>query len=167
MNRPLLLAFFLALFALSELRSQELDLCRQVVAVAGKSAVMAGRYWSYTVGEPAITTQIGTERIVTQGFHQPQLCALTFTSDLDPATWQLAVFPNPTAGPVTIRYAADRGALEATVFDLLGRLIVYRQPLSDPQGSRLDAGPWKAGIYLLHLRDPRTGATATYRLIRL
>lgn len=168
MNRSLLILPLWAFLSYAVTAQDNYGLCRQVVATAGKSATMAGRHWSYTVGEPFITTLSGNTRIVTQGFQQPELCGLVTINDLDLASWELAVFPNPTADFLTVQYAAGQtGGLEATVFDLLGRAVLMDLELQTPQGSRIDASSWKAGLYLLQLRDPRSGASATFRIIRL
>jgi hypothetical protein len=167
MNRSLLL-FFLFVFFSAASAAQDIGISRQVLSSAGKSATMAGRNWSYTVGEPVITTLHGSARTVTQGFHQPEITSLVATYDLNLAEWQIAVFPNPSADHFTVHYSAEKGGLlEATVFDLLGHALLAGQALPEAQGSRIDASAWQAGIYLLHLRDPQTGATATFRIIRL
>lgn len=149
-------------------QSTDIDLCYQVVATSGKSVVRAGRYYAYTIGEPFITTLLGSPNHLTQGFHQPELCVLVATHDLDLADWQIQVFPNPTADFLHIQYSADHnGPLEAVVFNMLGQLMVKNIPLDQPDDSQLDCSTWQAGIYFLQLRDPATQAVATVRFIRL
>ena len=167
MNRFLLLALLGSAFPIL-LRAQTIGICNQVLSAAGKSSVQAGRYYAYTVREPFILTLQGNTRDLTQGFHQPDLCQLVATSNLDLAAWSIEVFPNPTADFLHIQYSADQnGMLEASVYDVLGHLIVNRQMLAHPDGSLLDCMSWQAGLYFLQLRDPATQATATVRFIRL
>ncbi|MCY7327172.1 MAG: T9SS type A sorting domain-containing protein [Saprospiraceae bacterium] len=166
MSRFLLLAL---LGCASPIFSQTPDvtLCYQVLGSTGKSAVRAGRYYAYTIGEPFITTLQGSKHL-TQGFHQPELCVLVATHDVDLADWQIEVFPNPTADFLHIKYSPEHtGRLEAAVFNLLGQLIVENIPLNQPDGSLLDCATWQAGLYFLQLRDPATHAVATVRFIRL
>ena len=167
MNRFILLALFSCAFPTFN-QAQNIGICIQVLSASGKSTVQAGRYYAYTVGEPFIFTMEGNTRDVTQGFHQPDLCQLVATNDLDLAAWNIGVFPNPTSDLLHIQYSAGQnGALEASVFDILGHLVVSNAPLSQPEGSQLDCSAWQAGVYFLLLRDPATQATATVRFIRL
>ncbi len=149
-------------------QTQDIGLCYQVLASAGKSAVRAGRYYAYTIGEPFIFTLQGANTHLTQGFHQPEFCLLVSTQALDLADWQIEVFPNPTADFLHVRYSVERSShLEASVFDVLGQLIVDDVSLAEPDGSLLDCTAWQAGIYFLQLRDPATQAVATVRFVRL
>ncbi|MEO6760125.1 MAG: T9SS type A sorting domain-containing protein [Saprospiraceae bacterium] len=167
MNRFILLALLSCAFPCFS-QAQDIGICIQVLGAAGKSTVQAGRYYAYTVGEPFILTLEGSTREVTQGFHQPDLCVSVSTSDLDLSAWHLEVFPNPTTDVLQIRYdAGQNGQLEATVFDVLGHVVVNKLPLADSGGSLLDCASWQAGVYFLLLRNPVTQATATVRFIRL
>ncbi|MEO6037151.1 MAG: T9SS type A sorting domain-containing protein [Saprospiraceae bacterium] len=149
-------------------QAQSIGICIQVLSASGKSTVQAGRYYAYTVGEPFIFTLEGSSRDLTQGFHQPDLCQLVATNDLDLATWNIEVFPNPTTDFLHIQYSTGQnGALEASVFDILGHLVVDNAPLSQPDDAQLDCSSWQAGVYFLLLRDPTTRATATVRFVRL
>ncbi len=169
MNRFILFALLVCMSpTFSQAQNQDLEFCNQVLASAGKSTVRAGRYYAYTIGEPVIFTLQGTTTDFTQGFHQPDLCVLVATNDLDLADWQMEVFPNPTADFLYVRYSAEHtGRLEATVFDVLGHLIVHDISFDQPDGSLLDCSSWQAGIYFLQLRDPVSKAVATVRFIRL
>lgn len=170
MSRSLLLLLSVLFFKTAQTHAQpDYSNCIQVVASTGKSAELNGRKWSYTVGEAFITTLTGSNSVVfTQGFHQPELCGIVATHDLDIELWELMVFPNPTADYVTVRYSDRQNArLEASVFDLMGRPILTSFLLADPSGTSLDCSDWQAGVYLLQLRDPSTGAGAVVRFVRL
>ena len=167
MNRSLLF-LFLAFSGSVPALAQDIVLVNQVVASAGRSAVLSGRHWTYTVGEPIIMTLTGSSHVLTQGFNQPEFARVVSTTELDLDAWQLAVFPNPTTDFLTVRYAADRNSgLIATVFDLLGKIVYMPRELPLAQGSEIDCSAWLPGVYLLQLQDPASGATATVRFIRL
>ena len=149
-------------------QAQSIGICNQVLSASGKSAIQSGRYYAYTVGQPFILTLEGTNHDLTQGFHQPDLCVLVATSDLDLADWSIEVYPNPTSDFLHIQYnAGQSGILQATVFDVLGHLVVASTPLYQPNDAQLDCTSWQAGVYFLQLRDPITQATATLRFVRL
>lgn len=169
MNRSIrcLLVFFLLSGAV---RSQDISLCNQVLSAAGKTAVEQGNTWAWTVGEPVIFT-FGpvVDRILTQGFHQPDLCLpAVSTDDATLADWQIEVFPNPTSDVLHVRFSVEKtGALTATVFDLLGRVVLANALLDSPDDAVIDCSAWLPGVYLLHLQDRDTRASTLVRFVRI
>ncbi len=167
MNRFLMLA--LTLCSLSEFsQAQDYQTCIQVISSTGKTATQGGLTFSYTVGEPSITTLAGSSRIVTQGFHQPELCQVVSTHNFDLANWNVEVFPNPTSDFLTVRYSTEKGiTLHATVFNLLGQVMLDNRLLAPSTGTQIDCAEWQPGVYILQLKDPVTSNVAALRFIRL
>ncbi|MBV6443113.1 MAG: T9SS C-terminal target domain-containing protein [Haliscomenobacteraceae bacterium CHB4] len=167
MNRFLSLALLLCL-SHSICYSQDYVNAIQVISAAGKTGTQGGLTFTYTVGEPVITTLTGDLRKLTQGFHQPELSTVVATDDFDLAAWDIQVFPNPTADVLTVRFSGEKGSLlRANVFNLLGQVVISNQPLTQPDGSRLDCTAWQPGVYILQLQDPATSGVATLRVVRL
>lgn len=147
--------------------AQDYQTCIQVISASGKTGTQGGLTFTYTVGESAITTLSGSRKL-TQGFHQPELCMLVSTDDFDLSAWKVEVFPNPTADVLTVRFSdQNSGALRASVFNLLGQVVLSDQMLTQPDGSRIDCAAWQPGVYILRLQDPATRGIASLRFIRL
>lgn len=168
MNRSLRCLIFFLLFA-GFVRGQGVELCNQVVAATGKTAVEQGNTWAWTVGEPFIFTfGPAADRILTQGFHQPDLCLSVSATEPSLADWQIEVFPNPTMDLLHVRFSAEKtGALMATVFDPLGHIVLAGLSLDSPDDARIDCSGWAPGVYLLHLQDSDSRAATTVRFVRL
>ena len=167
MNRFLSLALLLCLYASTSF-AQDYENITQVISASGKTGTQGGLTFIYTVGEPVITTISGDMRTLTQGFHQPELCTVVATNDLDLAAWDIKVFPNPTADILTVRFSDEKGsALRANVFNLLGQAMLTDRPLTQPDGSEIDCAAWQPGVYILQLQDPATLGVASVRFIRL
>ena len=160
----------LALFACARAGfGQDYGLCNQVLSAGGDITIQQGNTWAWTVGEPVIFT-LGpvSNHVLAQGFHQPDLCLPVSTQEATLADWQIEVFPNPTSDFLHLRFSAEKtGALRASVFDLLGRTVLFNVPLDSPDGSLLDCSGWLPGVYLLHLQDVDSRAATTLRIIRL
>jgi|GEM_PF-425406 len=164
-NTTLLVCFF---YAIGAAQTKPYDLCIQVVGSTGKATSRHGMHFTYTVGEPVILTRKGGIYTLTQGFHQPDVCAKVSTHNLDLAAWSIEVFPNPTTDFLTVRFDAEKShALNVSVFNLLGQAIMTDRPLTVPDGSLLSCSDWQPGIYLLQLQDPATNATATVRVVKV
>lgn len=166
MNRFTSLLFF---FSLSlSCTAQTFDVCMNVISSSGGQGIQANRYMAWTIGEPFVQTLHGAGYALTQGFHQPDPCGMSFVGTSDLAEWGMSVFPNPTDGWLTVRYSPEKkGLLLATAFDLLGRPMIGLQPLLSPEGSLIDANSWPPGVYFLVLQDPASKASATLRIVRL
>ncbi len=167
MNRLLFLLFVFLSQSFSSV-AQQFDVCMHVVASSGGQGVQSNRYIAWTVGEPFVQTLHGAGYALTQGFHQPDPCGMTFVGVSDLADWGMSLFPNPTDGLLTLRFSPEKkGFLLATAFDMLGRPIIENQVIANASGSIIDASSWPPGVYFLLLQDPASKATATLRVVRI
>lgn len=147
---------------------QTYHLGMQVVASGGGNGAQGNYELTWTIGEPVIFTLSNPDRVVTQGFHQPDLFTSVSTWDLDLQALGIEVFPNPTADFVTIRYqSGEANPLVVQTFDVYGRHIGAQERLDVPEGTVLDCSNWPAGMYLLRIQDTKTKAAATVRVVRL
>ncbi len=167
MNR-FILTTLLWLWVLYTGTAQDATLFNQVIGSTGHVAVQQGLTYAYTVGEVVIVTVGSDKRILTQGFHQPEHTRIVSVGDPDFANWDISIFPNPVSDVLTVRYSADKGtSLTATVVDMVGKIVLQNQPLSEPDGSTLDCRSWQPGVYFLILQDPVGRGSSTVRIIRL
>ncbi|HMX40605.1 MAG TPA: hypothetical protein PKD78_09765, partial [Saprospiraceae bacterium] len=135
-----ILSLFLSFFLFTHFAAaQQYSQCMQVIGVTGKAAKRDGMHFTYTVGEAFTMTLTGGVNKMTQGFHQPDVCIIVSTDDVDLADWNIEVFPNPATDWLTVRFAADQShTLRASVFTALGRAVLSDVPLTQPEGSSLD-----------------------------
>lgn len=167
MNRSLIFALVLT-SASFQAHAQGLTLCQQVIGAAGKSSQQGNRYFSYTLGEPFIATLSSATSTITQGFHQPELCQIVATQNVDLLQWQIEIFPNPTSDFLNVRFEPVAGArLVAHVYDLLGHCVVPQVALDQPDGTKIDCTGLQAGVYFLQLSNPAGKTSAIHRFIRL
>lgn len=167
MNR-LLLTTLLWHLALSFGAAQNARLFNQVVASTGHFAVQQGLSYNYTVGEVVISTLRSDSRTLTQGFHQPEHTTIVSVSNPTLVGWDIQVFPNPATDHLTVRFSPDKGSqLSARVVDVVGKVVLDQQHLTEPDGSQIDCQAWQPGVYFLQLYDPVSRAKATSRIIRL
>ena len=168
MNRFVLTALLWPLALYTSQGQTASSIFNQVIGSTGHSAVQQGSMYTYTLGEVSIATLSSTNRILTQGFHQPEHTQIVSIGTPELINWDIQLFPNPVSEMLTIRFSAEKGsALRATVVDLVGKVILHEQLLSEPNGSRIDCSAWHPGIYFLILKDPTSRAQATSRIIRL
>ena len=165
MNRLFSLCFLLLPFLCS---SQNYGICMQVNASTGGSGAQGNYQVSWTVGETVISTISSASNVLTQGFHQPDVCNTVSTANLDLEALHLEVFPNPTSSNLTIRYNdVPQTSLQVLAFDVLGNRILQPLTLETPEGTILDTTGWQPGIYFLQIQDNQSKASATIRVVRL
>lgn len=161
----LLHVFFIVFFIFSGLQAQSFSTCAEILASGGGSNTVGNRYFAYTIGEPVVVTQAGQARVMTQGFHQPEICKLVAVHDLDIEALQLSVFPNPASHQFNIRYKTGiSDHLEARVFDLWGRIQRASFPLTSGNHTII-CQDWVPGIYFLQIFQPDNGASAIVRIV--
>ncbi len=79
----------------------------------------------------------------------------------DGATATLAVWPNPSAGAVSVRLGSASGTATVAVFDALGRRVAVLHDGAVPDGGlslTLDGAQLPAGVYVVYARV--SGASA-------
>ncbi len=156
---------FLSLFA-SHLGAQGYTYCNEVVGATGAFALKSGNRFSWTVGEPAITTlhKPLLPFALTQGFHQPEFCQTVAVVDPALERLGLSVFPNPAVDAVHLFWDdSATHTLWMRVFHPEGSLL---EEGSVASGHRLPCGHWPPGLLLLQLTDPASGATAVLPVVR-
>jgi len=148
--------------------AQQYDGCMEVVSSSGGQGFQNNLFLSWTLGEPFTPTIQGAGYAFTQGFHQPDACGTEFVGTNNLSDWGLNLFPNPSSGWFTLQFSSEKnGPLQATAYDLLGRVLFKDQVLADPSGSHIDATTWPPGLYVMVLRDPLSKASSILRVVRL
>lgn len=101
---------------------------QQALPAAGNEASGAGGTCSYTIGQIDYTSNSGPTGEVNQGVQQPYEILTTVGLEDQSITLELAAFPNPTTGSMTLsvsNYANQK--LTYQLFDTRGKLIEERE----------------------------------------
>ncbi|MCB0617387.1 MAG: T9SS type A sorting domain-containing protein [Saprospiraceae bacterium] len=163
------LLFFLLFFAFL-VQGQSLELCRQVVGFAGTSVTTGTLNHASTLGETVIVRRSTASRVLTQGFHQPELCILTDVSALDlGGDWRFGLFPNPASRMLFLEWegAETMPAMQLSIFDLLGRR--HALPVERQENDRylIDCRSLPAGNYFLHALLPESRNSRSFPFVIL
>lgn len=165
------LAFLLAwVFFYQKSTAQTLEICRQVISVASGTATTHSWQLSHTIGEPVIHTLKGEISLLSQGFHQPEICLLMEVgTDLLRSAWDLKLYPNPTSGILNLSFGpqAPTANLQVMISDMMGVMTLPPRLLSGQPENQLDCTPLPAGAYFLHLLDPQTGQRLALPFIKI
>ncbi len=144
----------LLLCSINPILSQELELCRQVIGVTGSSAISSGQNFAYTIGEPVIGTVSSQDYILTQGFHQPELCIVldVTTFELED-TWSLKLFPNPTSDQIQLTWEGQ-GIVPLhhyVIYNAQGQQVIISSKEIDTNTSSINCQQLAAGSYYLQV----------------
>lgn len=134
----------------------------EVIATAGEHYIGSQAQVSWTMGEVVIETVIGTNAIITQGFHQPDSMVVG-VEELANGNWQFAIYPNPSRGAFVIEGDASL-ALSMTVYDIIGKEIWKGQMIG---GRRVIDLTGKAnGMYFLNVSNEVFNSTYKIQLTK-
>jgi Secretion system C-terminal sorting domain len=145
------------------------SLCNQVIASAGASlAPIQGMHIAYTIGEPVSFIASDATHLITQGFHQPEICLLTsVTGSVGGQQLDVEVFPNPAIDRVRIKLSEPLPIpVDVLVYDLHGRLLDVHQMVAGALSYDMLINQWPAGYYVLHMRDPQGNQVASFPLLK-
>jgi len=140
---------FSAIFSYSQ------SLSNEVIGASGNHSASANYDLSWTSGEPVITTATGTNHILTQGFHQPEINLSGLPDQPDEAALQ--VYPVPTEGWINISFnGLPRGEYTLTLHDIEGRALLNTLivPNSDAYIHTLDISSLAAATYVVTIVSP-------------
>ncbi|MEL6973625.1 MAG: T9SS type A sorting domain-containing protein [Bacteroidota bacterium] len=122
---------------------------RTVVGSAGgyyQNVVIGSLHW--TVGEVAVSRFV-EEFELAEGFHQMYFDLLVDTEEV-PATWDVQVYPNPTANWITVDFPPSE-QLAVRLYAISGQLLYEANDFYS--GTKVDMTPFPEGVYLLQLVD--------------
>lgn len=127
----------------------------EVIATAGDHYIgsMAGISW--TMGEVVIETVTGSNAIITQGFHQPDISGVG-VEELANGSWQFSVYPNPSRGAFIIEGDVSL-SFRIKVYDIIGQVIWKGQMIG---GRRvIDLTGTANGMYFLNVNNEKFNTT--------
>ncbi|TSJ44973.1 T9SS type A sorting domain-containing protein [Fluviicola chungangensis] len=125
---------------------------QEAVPAAGNEASGAGGTCSYTIGQIAYTSNSGANGEVNQGVQQPYEILTTAGIEDHTITLELAAFPNPTNGLITIsvsEYSQEK--LSYQLFDTRGKLLEEKEITQPETGISMDR--LTPAAYLLKITD--------------
>jgi len=137
----------------SPLFSQSAGICRDVVASSGGSKSVSGdQSMEFTIGEPIISTITGSGHTLTQGFHQPELCAETVAVNEPETVSGIIIYPNPALSQFWISTAqvpVQAGKLSLRICDAPGRMVFEQQLNAAAPLHQISCADWPSGAYFL------------------
>jgi hypothetical protein len=117
---------------------------------------------SYSIGQVVYTSAQGSNGNVNQGVQQPYDVGVV--TGIEEAGINLSVFPNPTAGMLTLNVAGeDASLLSYQLFDASGRLIDSNNKLNSTTTISLDG--YATGVYTLSV-SRENKQVKSFRLVR-
>ena len=164
-KNTLLLLFGLCFAAFA--RSQQLS--PSVIASDGGISKASGISLEWTLGETTIESLSTSDRLYTQGFHQPLLLFKNFqpAGDITLAGYQVSIAPNPVRSILTIHIISlNNEKIYLSLIDMAGR----RSPAQVINGrsgmAGVDMSAMNAGIYLLEVRNSANELIKSFKIIK-
>ena len=150
------------------LESMAQQLSPSVLAVSGGTARTPTMVLDWTVGESVVETVTASDRLYTQGFHQPLLLVSEQPNLADAdAGYKFTVAPNPVVSSLRIDITApESGQLQLLLTDLRGRQ--YNLPVvpANTPSTQIDMTAYPAGTYLLRIGKANGPLLKSYKIVK-
>lgn len=123
---------------------------------------------SYSIGEAVVPTLGDSLPVFTQGFEQPDsiMVLIVDTYGFDPNTWDLKIYPNPTADWLAIEFTGSQQPLSAEIWSISGQLLLSTFKLQANSQNLINVNPLPPGSYLIRLEDEKQNF-ATFQFIKI
>ena len=135
---------------------------QEVVSSSGESYSNASGSIDYTIGEVTIETVTDGTNTLTQGQHQPKLNINSVPSINN--TFEVNLFPNPTAHHATLTVTRISKGLKYEVFDASGKII--QSANVNELTTTINLQSIASGQYFLKLTDDVSGQFNSFQLIK-
>jgi len=155
------LLLFLA-FACNNIYAQ--DDAQYVFASQGNYSESNKMSLSWTLGDSYIKTLGMESMILTQGFQQPFLKIKKIDSARH-ESFNALVYPNPTAGLLTVENKDSSQPYQIEVYDAVGRLVQKLE--SNESKTLIDLSIQHAGQYFIRLTNAENSKLSLFEIIKL
>jgi len=123
---------------------------QEAILATGSNVTGSGGKVSYSVGQIAYTSQVGSNGSITQGIQQPYEIFSTVDIENAKINLEMSVFPNPTTDNLTLTINdIEFSNLTFQVFDVNGKLL-QRKKIAGNQ-TAIDFGKYSTGIFFLKI----------------
>ena len=159
----LLIAFiFLTINAFSQ------TLTKSIIAPQGGVDSAAEMTLEWTLGENFIETVSKTNKIYTQGFHQPYFKVENqISNDFIDDLFGIKISPNPVRSLLSVKISGEIGdLLKAYMFDTQGRLVKEFDADSVNNIGLLDVSNLPSGVYYLSIRNNKDTTLKSSKIIK-
>ena len=124
---------------------------QQVIATAGSTLSNSNGSMSFTIGEGLTQAFSKGDKVITQGFQQPNLIVSTL-SVVKEIEFTIEAYPNPATDLLNIQVGKEEvNGLKYKLFDLNGKLL--KSDKLDASETQVPFMEFRNGIYLLRISD--------------
>lgn len=165
MKRSILI-FIFAVF--TSMAWGQLALTPKVIASSGKSYKWGNYDVSYTIGEMAAVSTIGSTSglHLTQGFHQEEEMTVGIADNIKESNLNFVVYPNPAANTVSVSYEmTEKGNVSLTLTDINGKIVAVLNKAEYAHGrnaEHYDLSNIASGNYMLTLQFTSISGTSYF-----
>jgi len=152
------------LFLTFSLFSSGIILAQESVNTSGSIATGSGGTASYTVGQVAYTSSLGSNGSVSAGVQQAY--TITATTGVDETNFNLeaSVYPNPTTDLLVLSVNELKEDFKYQVLDMAGKLLINGK-LTNTQ-TQLDFSSYAAGSYYVNIISNENKNMKTFQVIK-
>ena len=153
-----------AIFVVCAFFSASVTHAQQAVSASGGNAIGSGGSSSYTVGQVAFSTNIGSNGSVAQGVQIPYEFSTIVGLEATGINLELKAYPNPANNVIHLSISDYKnGGISYRIYNIQGKLLIDN-PVKENLTSIL-LRDFSGGVYLLKVLD-NNELIKTFRIIK-
>jgi len=137
------------------------SLSHSVIGAAGETFHSSNGSLDWTLGEIMTETYIQNDKMLTQGFHQPEIK----TNDLEQS---IMVYPNPVLDSLNVRMRKN-GSYQIEVYSMLGNKLINQNInlTSNKVSFQIDFREFGPALYVLRIFNIKTGEVSSFKIEKI
>ncbi|MCF6183857.1 MAG: T9SS type A sorting domain-containing protein [Bacteroidales bacterium] len=155
--------FFITSMLIVQLGFAQLTIKKSSIDSGGQIAQVGTTSMISTIGEVVVQENTQTNIHISEGFISPEMLS-SLSIDNYTTLEGISIYPNPTVDFVNIE-AVNAGNLNITLFDLNGRILLYKRFISS-DSKQINMKPYTAGTYMLVVKNIVTQQYKAYKIIK-
>tara|TARA_Y100001935_G_C17285222_1_gene499940 strand:+ start:878 stop:1351 length:474 start_codon:yes stop_codon:yes gene_type:complete len=136
---------------------------QSVIGSAGNTSYGNNTIISWTIGEVVISTVSSSEKILTQGFHQPLVIGVVQSLEKN-LILDMMAYPNPTFDKILFKGGDPNGIYQIRLLDKLGR-VLYQNSVNFNE-LELEMSKYQNGSYLIELVENNTDKRQFFNIVK-
>ena len=140
---------------------------QSVISNSGETFESNSYIINFTIGEVVTETLENNDKILSQGFHQPNDEIVTSVNELNGFGDEIRVYPNPTSNEVKLEFKLSQSEkLQISFFNITGKQLKTETHIAFSELIHYDIRDYPSGQYLMVVTSLDTKKQQSYKIIK-
>lgn len=149
------------------LKGQIDTLNQSVISNSGETFESDDYILNFTMGEVVIKSYEANNKILSQGFHQPDV-VITSIDQIEGFGKEIRIYPNPTSNQIKLEFKLSKSEkVVISIFDIKGKQLKTEIHSVFTELINIDIRDYPSGQYLMLIKSDDKRKQQSYKILKL